>query len=227
MKHLSLPDTGFSLSWKFYAPGPQYENYPDDSAVTEGVLTDLSKVFSICARHELFYPVSILDNDAEPLALTGSSLDAIIEQIRQLLESGAITYEIIQINGYGYVHLTGGEKARQDNLIGIGSIRMFERQLSIFTTKSVWVPISIDKTYNFDWQVALALSNAGRLEQCLKDIHTALGIQVSPEPGETDRGNPIWQAGFRLYINPEILLREYALSPPPGLAHPGPFLYTG
>lgn len=226
MKQLNLPDTGFSLSWNFHEPGARYQNYPDDPAVLESVLADLANVFTIGARHELFYPVTILDNDTEPIAFTGTRVDEIIDHIRQLLQNGTITYEIIQISGYGYVQLPGGEKARQDDLIGLDSIRLFERQLGIFTTKSVWVPISIDKTYNFDWQVELAQLNAHRLEKCLEDMYTALGMQVLPAPDETDKEHPIWQAGFKLYLNPEILLDEYASSPPPGLTDPGPFLYT-
>ena len=117
------------------------------------------------------------------------------------------------------------EKARVENLIGIGPVRLFERQISIYTDKSIWVPLNIDKTYQFNWQVEMARLNAPRFEKCLAEIHQSLGTKVSPQADEIDKDNPVWQIGFRVFINPEILVREYASSPPPGLFSLDEFLY--
>lgn len=225
MNQMNAPYMGFTLSWNFYTTDNPYAGYPDDRTAIDGVLEDLAKILSICARHELFFPTSILNDENEPVLFKSDDINKILQQIKQMLESNAITYEITQISGYGIVHLPGGEKARQDDLIGIGSARLFERQVNIFTSKSVWVPVCFDDSYNFDWQVELAGLNGSRLEQCLKDIHEALGTMVSPAPGETDKENPVWQAGFKLYVNPEILIREFESSPPPGLTALGTFLY--
>lgn len=226
MKQMNVPYMGFSLSWNFYTTDNRYAGYPEDRAAIDGVLDDLAKIFSICARHELFFPVSITNDEEETVLFENDDAGKILEQIRLMLEKNVITYEIVQINGYGLVYLPGGEKARQENLIGIGSIRLFERQISLFTLKSIWVPVLFDDSYQFNWQVELATLNAPRLQQCLEEIHQALGTEVSPAPGETNRENPVWQAGFRLYVNPEILIREFESSPPAGLAGPEPFLYT-
>ena len=221
-----IPDMGFSLSWSFYNEADQrYEGYPENAAAISSVLEDMSVIFSIAARHELFFPESIRNDTGEQIALEAGTQAAVIEQIRKMMEQGEITYEIEQIRGYGLIELPGGEKVRTDNLIGIGPVRLFERQINIYTTKNIWVPINIDKTYQFNWQVELARLNGIRLEKCLEEIHQALGTMVSPQPGEVDQDNPVWQAGFRLFVNPEILVREYESSPPPGLQNLGEFLF--
>ena len=227
MRRLDLSDTGFSSSWYFRVPDARDDDPSHEVDFRESVLGDLATVFSICARYDLFHPTSVWNDDCEPLAFVDSSSDGVIQQLRRWLQSGTLGCEIVQINGYGHVELPEGGRARQDGLIGIGGVRLFQRQIVIFTRKSVWVPIRIDKTYEFEWQVELARSNAKRLERCLRDVRAALGAEVSPAPDEVDGSEPIWQVGFELYVNPEILLREYASSPPPGLADPGPFLYKG
>jgi hypothetical protein len=74
--------------------------------------------------------------------------------------------------------------------------------------------LSIDTTYRFDWQIELARLNSKRLESCLKAIYDILKINVYPGPKEMDKEYPIWQSGFRLFVNPEILKREYAENKP-------------
>ncbi|WP_437515599.1 hypothetical protein [Sorangium sp. So ce1099] len=210
MNASSFPYMGFTLSWYFGGAG----DHKDSSHLQSGEadaqrLKDIRGVLTVCRKHELLFPEFLIVDGGERIELRGSAVDQVVEQIGQLIASKEISHEIDRIGGHGYVYLPDGESIGQDNLVTIDSIRFSERLLCVRTSVSVWVPIAIDDTYSFAKQVDLARRNGPRLESCLKEISDELHLPATPDVQEVDREYPIWQAGFKLFANPEILEREF------------------
>ena len=147
----------------------------------------------------------MLDNGS--LELTGKNLTEVIDEIKTVAKSKMITGEIERIEGKSIMYNDGKEEIVND-LLTIDSFRFFERKFSICTSKSVWIPISIDIEYSYQWQIKLYESNAHRLVNVLKKIYHSLDLKVDPSPEELNKESPIWQLGFRLYPNLEILKDE-------------------
>lgn len=221
MSIINFPYMGFSLSWCFYSESDNsYENYLQDKQVNENILNDLFNILTTCSKYELFFATHITKDDGIEAAFKSENTNDIINEIRAMLLSGEITYEIEKIRGYGYVAISEEEKIKCEDLVYLDSIRLFERTISLSTSKSIWVPISIDKTYEFKWQIELAERNGPRLTNCLQEIYEKLNISVSPQINELTNDFPVWQFGFKLYLNPEILKRELhsqTLTEEPGL----------
>ncbi len=196
---------GFGLNWNFHQ-----EEHPS----TTRILKDLEIVLSICQKHELLNSTYYLDDDVQKHFFEEISLEAIIKDLYEKVEGQELAGEIVRIGGDGWIYLDSGEKVRQTDLLTIDSIRLFQRSITVQTRINCWTPLAMDDAYDFHWQVDLSLLNESRLERCLREIKQSLGGKVEPEEDEIDRDQPVWQKGFRLYWDPEILQREYAWKPP-------------
>lgn len=216
MKKNIYPYMGFGVYWHFFDKNPdRYEEYNQNRLVDKQALIDLSNLLSILAQHRLLFPTHILDG--QPLTkieIQGDTVQNSINNIVDIVAKNKIEAEIFQIAGYGYVLDEQNEFVLQEDLIVVDSFRFFQRTFSLSTNKSVWVPISLDDTYQFNWQIQLTRNNCPRLEASLREIKAALEIEMYPAEDEIDRDNPIWIKGYKPYINPSILLREYQKNPP-------------
>jgi len=206
MKIEKYPYSGNIVSWNFYNMDSMYEDYFFTGEVYGNVYNDLFEVLKILKDEKLFYPTKIL-LDKGSLELDTENLYEVIRKIRKMVESKMITGEIQRIQGKSILY-NNGEEEIVDDLLTIDSFRFFERKFSICTSKSVWIPISIDLEYSYRWQTKLYESNAYRLEKILKKIYDSLDLKVDPSPEELNKESPIWQHGFRLYPNIEILKDE-------------------
>ncbi len=207
MKVKKYPYSGYTISWNFYTMDSMYEDFFSTKEVNENVYNDLFEVLKILHDEKLFFPTKII-LDKGSLELNTENLDEVIRKIRTVVESKMITAEIDQIQGKSILY-NNGEEEIIDDLLTIDEFRFFERKFSICTSKSVWIPISIDLTYSYQWQTKLYESNAYRLEKALKKIYQSLGLKVEPSPEELSKESPIWQLGFRLFPNLEILEDEF------------------
>lgn len=206
MNNLKLHPLGFSLSWNFY-------NEEEEPSVAK-ILDNLESVLSICQKYELLIPTHYLDDDLQAHAFGQNSIKDIIAELREKIETKELYGEIVSIGGEGLVYLGVEKTMKQKDLLTIESIRLYEQNLTIQARVNCWTPLAMDTDYNFHWQIELALFNEDRLERCLREIHEALGAEVEPEEGELDRDEAIWQKGFQLFWNPEILEREHRNNPP-------------
>ncbi|WP_434418285.1 hypothetical protein [Nannocystis pusilla] len=216
----SYPDSFFSLSWRF-APEPERP-----AQASRGLLDDVLALLAITARHELLIPTHVHDSGRR-IALEGDSVEAFVERLAALMDAGEVGPYIDEIGGYGLVARPDGARVRQDDLIALQDLRLGEREFSVVTRKSLWTPIALDRSFGFEWQFELADLNGPRLERCLQEIDAALDLAAEPAAHELDREQPIWICGFKLYTSPEILRREFAADPPPGLSSIDRFVAPG
>lgn len=214
------PDSFFALSWRF-APDPGRP-----AQTSRGLLDDVLAILAITARHELLFPTHVHDG-ARRIALEVDSVAAFVERLAALIDAGEVGPYLDEIGGHGLVARPDGARVRQDGLISLQDLRLGEREFSVVTRKSLWTPIALDRSFGFEWQVELADLNGPRLEQCLREIDVALDLAVEPAAHELDREQPIWIRGFKLFTSPEILRREFACEPPPGLASIDRFIAPG
>lgn len=210
-KHF-LAYSGFSLSWTFYDESHADESMPNQDAVTKHILTDVETVLTILHKHELLFPKYVLiDKKVEVIA---ESVGDFVSQLRSIIDTQREFLAIDRITGSGFVYLNNTEKLLVEDVVSFEDIRFTERKFDISTTKSLWVPININTHYDFEWQIEIANLNNPRLEYALTEIHQSLPLTVEPAPDEIERSAPIWMKGFKLYLNPEILKREYQQNPP-------------
>jgi len=207
MRKDKYPYSGYTISWLFYDLTTIYEDYFFTKKTNQNVYNDLLEILKILKDEKLFFPTKIfLDNGV--LEFNTECLDEVISKIKKLVEAKKIIAEISRIQGKSIVYNNGKEEII-DNLLTIDSIRFFERQFSISTSKSIWIPISIDVEHSYEWQIKLYKSNAPRLERALKKLYSSLDLKVDPSPSELNKECPIWQLGFKLYPDIEILKDEY------------------
>jgi hypothetical protein len=208
MTNTVLKRMPFSRSWQFF--NPDDASYSLDN-ISETIFSDLTTLFEIAAKHQLFYPTCIDDN-SDKIELGQASISETVAQIRNLINSGSLRGEIDRIGGNGMVVLPDGTTITQPDLITIDSFRLFERSFSIRLGYNCWTPLTIDYQSDdvFSWQIELAKQNNHRLESFLKELYETLGILVSPDTDELDKEETFWQHGFKLYVDPELLQREYA-----------------
>jgi hypothetical protein len=214
MKHVDFPDSGYHNTWYFYDDAP--EGYPTIQDLQKGapipdtVFEDIERVLAITIRHELLTPTYIrLD---EIIEITCGNLPDFMTALKNVLaDKNALS--IFSIGGYGKVMLPDGEPGIQEDLITIEDVLFFDRDLNISTAKSVWVPISIDNTHQFQWQLPLAQLNAGRLQNALKEIKQTLKISDA-NPDETDPDNPFVIQDYKLYLHPDIIRHKKDLDIP-------------
>lgn len=205
MNNVTIYPFGFGLNWNFYQ---------EEDATAIQVLKDLKTILSICQKHDLLVPRYYLDGESNRHSVDNTSYELLLEDLLNRVNKNEITGEIARIGGEGWVFLSSGKKEKQTDLITIDSIRLFERNITIQTRINCWTPLAMDDDYNFHWQVELSLANEDRLERCLREIQQSLGAEVEPSEDEIDNEQPVWQKGFRLYWNPEVLQREFTLSQP-------------
>jgi hypothetical protein len=212
MKKADFPYTGFPTSWFFEDPkAMEYEQYFIDYIASPQIYEDLKQALVALKKYELLMPTYVRCHPQAKFEINADHIDDFITEVAELIKQGKIDTEI-DIGGYGVVYDENNEPLIQEDLIGV-AIRFFQRQVVISTTKGIWVPISIAKNHDLDWQIELARNNCYRLEACLREIHAALGMQMSPAEEEIDRDNSIWIKGFRPYINPSILISQYKHRP--------------
>lgn len=213
MKKLNYPYSGFFLSWHFY--DKKYKNWEtlSNPLLEQKVLLDIKTILTICIKYELLFPTYILI-ESEKVFFKSLDLDSVVEEIIDKFNKKVVKIEILKIGGYGYVYLPNGEKGIQEDLIEFADIRFFDRSMSIVTSKSLWVPISIDTDYTFSWQIEIAELNSVRLEKCLEEIQDSLKVDVEPSKGEVNQDYPIWRKGFKMFVSSSLLMREYRDSPP-------------
>ena len=216
MKNVNFPYAGFFLSWTFQGNGGGlYDDYSTTTGlVDQQVFDDITMTLKILNKYELLNPQYILDEKRNKRYFQSSDIDLIVNEIKQMVDDQLLLGEVGRIGGVGVVDLANGERVIQEDLVLLESIRFFERLITVATGKSIWIPISIDTTYDFDWQIELAKLNAPRLEKCLRELYSKLQLDVSPSPNEIDKDEAIWMKNFKLYVNPSILKREYELNPP-------------
>lgn len=203
-----FPYCGFWLSWHFSSHN---HNYSSHSIIPEQVYEDIYNILTISSKYKLLIPTYIYNN-GEKIYFQSTSIEDIIDEIKMILKSNMITSEIDTIGGYGTVYTSETEFEYQEDLILLEAIRFFERNMYIQTSKSVWVPINFDENYNFEWQLKIAELNAHRLENCLSEISEILNTDVYPSKDELDKDSPIWQKGFKLFVNPEIIIRQQEIN---------------
>lgn len=212
MKKADFPYTGFWTSWFFEDPTAiEYEQYLIDRIASPQICEDIKQVLLILKKYELLIPTYVQDRPRGKFEIKADNVEDFVAELAALIKQQKIDTEI-EIGGYGVVYDENNEPLTQEDLIGV-AIRFFQRQVVISTTKGIWVPISIAKNHDLDWQIELARNNCYRLEACLREIHAALGMQMSPAEEEIDRDNLIWIKGFRPYINPSILISQYKHRP--------------
>lgn len=219
------PDCFFDIGWRFI----------DELSLTEHspgrLLADLVQILDVTARHELLVPQSIrIGRHCVSLAEVppGGPPGGHERQLQAVLGAWQGDLDIEDIRGYGMVERADGTRAPLQNLLYIRASGLARREYYLLTRKSLWTPISLDRTFHFDWQTELADRNGPRLERCMREIHAALGdLSCQPAPDELDRDEPIWIFDFKLYTNPEILRREFECEPPPGLASIDRYLCPG
>ncbi|PSL43130.1 hypothetical protein CLV51_109124 [Chitinophaga niastensis] len=205
MKKVDFPDSGFHNTWYFYEDIPA--GYPTIQALQKGapipdaVFEDIRHVLAITIQHELLIPTYIRLDDV--IEIENDSLDTFMAGLKKVLADKQVL-SIFSIGGYGKVLLPDDEPGWQQDLITLEDVLFFDRDLNISTAKSVWVPISIDDSHQFQWQLPLAKLNAGRLELALQEIKQALKISDAP-PDEPDPDSPFVIKDFKLFLRPEII----------------------
>ncbi|HEY9258679.1 hypothetical protein [Chitinophaga sp.] len=205
MEHVDFPDSGYHNTWYFYDDAP--EGYPTIQALQKGapipdtVFEDLERVLAITIKYDLLTPTYIRLDDI--IAIPGDNLPDFMANLKAVL-AGKNALSIFSIGGYGKVMLPNGEAGIQADLITIEDVLFFDRDLNVSTSKSVWVPISIDHTHQFQWQLPLAQLNAVRLQNALKEIKQTLKISDA-NPDETDPDNPFVIKDYKLYLHPDII----------------------
>lgn len=214
MKKVNFPYAGFWVSWHFQdVKAVEYEQYLSNKVVMSGVYVDLEYLLRVLFKYELLIPTYVITDPYQKIHIEGATFEKTIETLKELISLQKLTFEI-SVGGYGIVYDDKNQALIQENLILVNNFRFFQRGFNISTTKSLWVPISLDDTYQFNWQIQLARNNCPRLEASLREIKAALEIEMYPAEDEIDRDNPIWIKGYKPYINPSILLREYQKNPP-------------
>lgn len=205
MKNVDFPDSGYHNTWYFYEDAP--EGYPTIQALQKGapipdtVFEDIARVLAITIHHELLTPTYIRLDDI--IEIPNNSLAEFMAALKQVLADKR-ALSIFSIGGYGKVLLPDGETGIQADLITIEDVLFFDRDLNVSTAKSIWVPISIDNTHQFQWQLPLAKLNAGRLQSALKEIKQTLKISDA-NPDEKDPDNPFVIQDYKLYLHPDII----------------------
>lgn len=215
MKEINLPYIGFTISWSFYDRNDRrYQNYEFNRKPPENIVSDIESILLICQKFELLFPTYYSDRPGNKIYFETDNIVQIIDTLKKKIANNEIEAEISRIGGYGYVYKKDNEKAIQQDLISIDDIRFFERSFRICTRRGCWIPIAIDETYQFNWQITLAKLNSVKLETCLQSIQERLSICVSPGANEIEKEKPIWQKGFKLYATPSLLQREFTNNPP-------------
>ncbi len=200
-----FPYAGFGLSWHFHGNDYDANKYDKDLIMPSMVYEDIYKVLTITSELGLLFPTYIDDSKTGKIYFKSNKISDIILELREIINTYNITYQIDTIGGYGIVYTNEKEFEYQEDLILLKDIRFFERLLCIYTYKSVWVCLNFDQNYHFEWQLDLARLNGFRLESCLRKIYDTLKIDVTPAPDELDRDEQIWQKGFKLYVNPTLI----------------------
>ncbi|WAS90568.1 hypothetical protein [Nannocystis punicea] len=214
------PDSFSSPGWRFAADPARPTEPPPP------LFGDLLAILAITTRHELLIPSHVQDRGRR-IALEVDSAEEVIARLSALLHAGELGPHLDEIAGHGLVERPDGTRVRQDGLLSLQDLRLHDRAYSLVTRKSLWTPIALDRSFGFEWQVELADLNGPRLERCLRDIDAALGLAVEPPRHELDREHSLWIHDFKLFTNPEILRREFAANPPPGLASIDRFIAPG
>lgn len=215
MKTIKFPYMGFEISWYFHdSEAVDYQQYIIDHIANKKVYVDLEQLLLILSKHQLLFPTYVIENPSRRIEIQGKTIQQSISNLKELILQKEMSVEILRIGGYGLVIDDNKEMVLQNDLIVVDSFRFFERAFCISTNTSIWLPIRFEYQNDYDWQINLAKNNSVRLENCLKEIKAVLAINVTPAEDELDRENPIWQKGFKLYVNPDILLREYRNNPP-------------
>jgi hypothetical protein len=193
---------GFHRVWQFV-----YENSVDDEVFLGG----LRLALDILRRRELLIPTYMTGQ--RMYDFVGLETEAVIDAIRSVLLSGKDDV-IVTLGGYGMVyHPEGGHTLVRD-LVSIYTIILSAREFSFSTECHVWVPLSVDQTNEYSWQIDEAELNASRLEMALAEFRDAFGLDGSPKDSDEDRDEPIWIKGLKLYVSPGLLLRELKRNPP-------------
>jgi hypothetical protein len=203
-----FPYCGFWLSWYFSSHN---HNYSSHYIVPEQVYQDIYNILVITSKYKLLVPTYIYNN-GEKIYFQSTSIEDIIYEIKNILNSNVITSEIDRIGGYGIVYTSETEFEYQEDLILLDTIRFFERNICITTSKSVWVPINFDENYKFEWQMEIAKFNSYRLENSLIEVSKILNIDVYPSKDELYKDTPVWQKGFKLFVDPEIIIRQQEIN---------------
>jgi hypothetical protein len=212
MKEMAFPYCGFSTEWTFYDESMFAQQQPSNRKILNQVFKDIKNLLNLLFKYQLLFPTHLqFGSPAQRLNLKSSRAENILAEIKKWIQIGVLTdAEYVGIEGYGYVDLPDGTQGKQEHLIYVHIYSFRQRNFIIGTSKSLWVPLSIDASYQFAWQGGIADLNAERLQKCLETVHRQLNINVEPDATELDRDQSIWQKGFQLYLNPEILER-YAL----------------
>lgn len=203
MKEFDFPYSGYNIGWRF--EHPNYFSYPLEklkSREKEKLFEDLRIILTTTISYQLLIPEKI-----DGIKIEYSSIEDLITQI-ETIKTKQNDFYIDRIEGYGIVNLPSGEKVKQRNLLVLDDLRLREKIYHICTYKSIWIPISIDESYDFKWQPELADLNSERLTDCLTEIYEKLSLPVEPSIGEIEKESPIWIKNFKLFVNPEILERE-------------------
>lgn len=211
---MEYPYAGFFLKWCFYEDSLRYKNYQNNRRVDDQVFMDIIDVPNITSKHNLLQP-TYLYNKGEKVTFKSDNIKEIVTEIEYMISNGRLSFEIERIGGTGVIYTSPSTFVNREDILLLESFRFFERQICLSTSKSLWVPINLDINYKFEWQIEIAALNAPRLEVCLNEIFEKLKINVEPTPHELRKEYPIWQKGFKLFINPEIVKREYQEKPHP------------
>ncbi|NSL88752.1 hypothetical protein [Chitinophaga solisilvae] len=212
-KTIDFPNIGYTIQWLFKDEDNDiYSDYNTIGVAHERIYEDLHIILTQFMESRLLLPVQLTQTGN--FGCAGLQTDQIVEEIRQLVRSRIITQQL-DIYGYGYVKMPGGEEIMQPDLIQLTDFRFTERSFKITTFKNVWTPVATHDEDNFSWQIDLAELNAPRLEHCLSAIYHKIKLPVTPGPEEEIRSHPIWQKGFKLFPSREIIESAYNEDPPP------------
>lgn len=215
MKTVDFPYAGYTVNWVFKdADDHLYKDYEVMGVPNEQIFEDMRIVLMNCMDTRLLFPTHLMSPVKYELSSPSTDLDQIMDEIQLLIKTRKIVGKI-DICGYGLVEMPGASPAVQEGLILIKDFNFSERSFLISTDKSIWIPIAIDTSYHYVWQIELAEMNAPRLEKCLLNIHNKTDISVYPGPNDIARAAPMWQRGFKLYPSREVLERSYNEDPPP------------
>lgn len=200
-------NTSINLGWTFYDDSAKYPEIDDltnrSKGIPEQVFSDIKTILEILKKEKLLTPgYFVLD---KKYYVSDDGIEAFLIELKNVAATKPEVLSIDKIGGFGEIVLSDSETLIIEELVTIEDIRFCDRQFSINTSQSYWLPISMNMELNHNWQPIISELNAPRLKSALKSINNQFKIDVEPEPDEIDKEALIWRHQFELFVSPEVL----------------------
>jgi hypothetical protein len=184
--------------WRF--EGLPYDNY---SSIRESLRVLMENLIS---------SKILLPNRFGDIPLEYSTVDELLDQIEAsgYLQNGS------ELNFYGdtVIYTLNGEEV-WDNIVSVDCFSPSSQFFYVAVMSDHWLPVMMEReTYAFDWNIELYQLNYPRLPAFLEKLHEELGWKDENLLCKDSNFATI-QAGYDLFIEESVVIREYKTNPNP------------